>query len=216
MLPVLYSFRRCPYAIRARMAICYASITVELREVSLANKPQQMLGLSAKGTVPVLQLPSKVLDESLDIMHWALKQSDTNGWLRQETVAQAEKLIKVNDGDFKNWLDRYKYWERFPDQTQSFYRGRAEEFIAVLEVLLNKHRFLLGDDICLADTAIFPFVRQFAFVDKDWFDAAPYPNLQKWLQGFWSATFLFSQWQSNPFGSRVICCVGFPQQNNCF
>ena len=210
MLPVLYSFRRCPYAIRARMAICYASITVELREVSLANKPQQMLGLSAKGTVPVLQLPSKVLDESLDIMHWALKQSDTNGWLRQETVAQAEKLIKVNDGDFKNWLDRYKYWERFPDQTQSFYRGRAEEFIAVLEVLLNKHRFLLGDDICLADTAIFPFVRQFAFVDKDWFDAAPYPNLQKWLQGFLVCDLFIQSMAKQPFWQQGDTLRRFP------
>lgn len=210
MLPVLYSFRRCPYAIRARMAICYASITVELREVSLANKPQQMLALSAKGTVPVLQLPSKVLDESLDIMHWALKQSDTNGWLRQETVAQAEKLIKVNDGDFKNWLDRYKYWERFPEQTQSFYRGRAEEFITVLEALLNKHRFLLGDDICLADTAIFPFVRQFAFVDKDWFDAAPYPNLQKWLQGFLVCDLFTQSMAKQPFWQQGDTLRRFP------
>ena len=210
MLPVLYSFRRCPYAIRARMAICYASITVELREVSLANKPQQMLALSAKGTVPVLQLPSKVLDESLDIMHWALKQSDTNGWLRQETVAQAEKLIKVNDGDFKNWLDRYKYWERFPDQTQSFYRGRAEEFIAVLEVLLNKHRFLLGDDICLADTAIFLLLGNLPLLIKIGLIWRLIRIYKSGCKAFWSATFLLSQWQSNPFlGSRVICCVGF-------
>ena len=184
MLPILYSFRRCPYAIRARMAIYYASITVELREVSLANKPQQMLALSPKGTVPVLQLHNKVLDESLDVIHWALQQSDSDGWLRPELQSQTETLIKSNDNDFKAWLDKYKYWERFPEQPQLYYRERAEEFIALLENLLEKHRFLLGQKLSVADIAIFPFIRQFAFVDKEWFDSAPYPNLQKWLQEF--------------------------------
>jgi glutathione S-transferase len=184
MLPILYSFRRCPYAIRARMAIYYASITVELREVSLANKPQQMLALSPKGTVPVLQLPNKVLDESLDVIHWALQQSDSDGWLRPELQSQTETLIESNDNDFKAWLDKYKYWERFPEQPQLYYRERAEEFIALLENLLEKHRFLLGQTLSVADIAIFPFIRQFAFVDKEWFDSAPYPNLQRWLQAF--------------------------------
>ena len=184
MLPILYSFRRCPYAIRARMAIYYASITVELREVSLANKPQQMLALSPKGTVPVLQLHNKVLDESLDVIHWALQQSDSDGWLRPELQSQTETLIKSNDNDFKAWLDKYKYWERFPEQPQLYYRERAEEFIALLENLLEKHRFLLGQKLSVADIAIFPFIRQFAFVDKEWFDSAPYPNLQRWLQEF--------------------------------
>lgn len=184
MLPILYSFRRCPYAIRARMAIYYASITVELREVSLGNKPQQMLALSPKGTVPVLQLHNKVLDESLDVIHWALQQSDSDGWLRPELQSQTETLIESNDNDFKAWLDKYKYWERFPQQPQLYYRERAEEFIALLENLLEKHRFLLGQTLSVADIAIFPFIRQFAFVDKEWFDSAPYPNLQKWLQEF--------------------------------
>ena len=184
MLPILYSFRRCPYAIRARMAIYYASITVELREVSLANKPQQMLALSPKGTVPVLQLHNKVLDESLDVIQWALQQSDSDGWLRPELQSQTETLIESNDNDFKAWLDKYKYWERFPQQPQLYYRERAEEFIALLENLLEKHRFLLGQKLSVADIAIFPFIRQFAFVDKEWFDSAPYPNLQKWLQEF--------------------------------
>ena len=184
MLPILYSFRRCPYAIRARMAIYYASITVELREVSLGNKPQQMLALSPKGTVPVLQLHNKVLDESLDVIHWALQQSDSDGWLRPELQSQTETLIESNDNDFKAWLDKYKYWERFPQQPQVYYRECAEEFIALLENLLEKHRFLLGQTLSVADIAIFPFIRQFAFVDKGWFDSAPYPNLQKWLQEF--------------------------------
>ena len=200
MLPILYSFRRCPYAIRARMAIYYASITVELREVSLANKPQQMLALSPKGTVPVLQLPNKVLDESLDVIHWALRQSDSDGWLRPELQSQTETLIESNDNDFKAWLDKYKYWERFPQQPQLYYRERAEEFIALLENLLEKHRFLLGQTLSVADIAIFPFIRQFAFVDKEWFDSAPYPNLQSGCKSFWFATFLFSLWPSNRFG----------------
>ncbi len=105
MLPILYSFRRCPYAIRARMAIYYASITVELREVSLANKPEQMLSLSPKGTVPVLQLRDKVLDESLDVMHWALQQSDPESWLKPELTPQTDQLIASNDRDFNSWLD---------------------------------------------------------------------------------------------------------------
>lgn len=182
MLPILYSFRRCPYAIRARMAIYYASITVELREVSLANKPEHMLSLSPKGTVPVLQLQDKVLDESLDIMRWALKQSDPESWVKPELTSKTDQLIASNDQDFKGWLDKYKYWERFPDQSQTYYRSRAEEFIALLEDMLSEFRFLFGHQRSLADIAIFPFIRQFAFVDKDWFDSAPYPNMHNWLE----------------------------------
>jgi glutathione S-transferase len=183
MLPILYSFRRCPYAIRARMAIYYASITVELREVSLANKPQAMLELSAKGTVPVLQLKNRVIDESLQIMLWALGQSDPDDWLSPQTMQQAQRLIQDNDQNFKLWLDKYKYWDRFPAQSQQFYRTQAEQFLVQLETLLSQHRFLLGQQLSVADIAIFPFIRQFAFVDKAWFDRAPYPNLQYWLEG---------------------------------
>ena len=109
MLPILYSFRRCPYAIRARMAIAYASIKLEMREVSLAKKPASMLAISPKGTVPVLELSDRVIDESLDVMGWALQQSDPDNWLAPETQIEQQSLIAENDSEFKGWLDRYKY-----------------------------------------------------------------------------------------------------------
>lgn len=214
MLPILYSFRRCPYAIRARMAIYYASITVELREVSLANKPEQMLSLSPKGTVPVLQLRDKVLDESLDVMHWALQQSDPESWLKPELTSQTDQLIASNDQDFKGWLDKYKYWERFPDQSQTYYRSRAEEFIALLEGMLSEYRFLFGYQRSLADIAIFPFIRQFAFVDKDWFDSAPYPNLQKWLEEFLCSDLFLHSMCKQPFWQEGDLCRRFPEKES--
>lgn len=214
MLPILYSFRRCPYAIRARMAICYASITVELREVSLANKPQAMLDLSAKGTVPVLQLKDGVIDESLQIMHWALVQSDPDGWLGSQILEQGQLLIQDNDHHFKLWLDKYKYWDRFPEQSQDFYRSRAEQFLVRLETLLSQHRFLLGQQLCVADIAIFPFVRQFAYVDKSWFDRAPYPNLQCWLEGLLISELFVQCMHKQPLWQEGDVCCQFPPQTN--
>jgi glutathione S-transferase len=170
MLPILYSFRRCPYAIRARMAIVYASINLELREVSLANKPAEMLSISPKGTVPVLQLEERVIDESIEVMDWAIAQSDPDNWLALDLQQQQQSLIEENDNQFKLWLDKYKYWDRHPEQSQQVYRSQAEKFISKLEKNLTQHSYLLGNKICMADIAIFPFIRQFAFVDKDWFD----------------------------------------------
>ena len=184
MLPILYSFRRCPYAIRARMAIAYASINPEIREVSLANKPSEMLSLSPKGTVPVLQLGELVIDESIEVMAWALEKSDPDNWLALDLQSQQQRLIEENDNQFKAWLDKYKYWDRFPEQSQQDYRSQAEKFISKLEKNLTKNSYLLGNQICMADIAIFPFIRQFAFVDKDWFDQANYPHLQRWLNEF--------------------------------
>lgn len=184
MLPILYSFRRCPYAIRARMAIAYASINLELREVSLANKPIEMLALSSKGTVPVLQLSDRVIDESLEIMNWALEQSDPENWLSLDSQKKQLSLIEENDNEFKDWLDKYKYWDRFPQQTQQYYRSNAELFISKLERYLKSNKYLLGSKMCQADIAIFPFIRQFAFVDKPWFDQSNYPLVQRWLNQF--------------------------------
>ncbi len=181
MLPILYSFRRCPYAIRARMAIAYASINLEVREVSLANKPPEMTHISPKGTVPVLQLDNRIIDESIEIMAWALEQSDPDNWLALDLEQQQKSLIEENDNSFKAWLDKYKYWDRFPEQSQQAYRGQAENFISKLDKNLNEQRYLLGNKICVADMAIFPFIRQFAFVDKDWFDQTNYLGLQRWL-----------------------------------
>lgn len=195
MLPILYSFRRCPYAMRARLAIAYAGIAVELREVVLRDKPPSLLRYSPKGEVPVLVLPhgnvneERVIDESRHIMLWALEQNDPAGWLPGDAagMAQMNRLLDENDGPFKRHLDHYKYADRFPAFTQEHYRAQGEEFIAELERRLTDSPYLLGERCGMADVAIFPFVRQFAFVDKVWFDAAPYPRVQKWLERFLSS-----------------------------
>jgi glutathione S-transferase len=178
------------------MALAYAGIVYELREVSLKNKPKEMLEISPKGTTPVMQIFKDVensdqdseqsfliLEESLDIMNWAVQQNDPCNWqnLADADFAIAQQLIKTNDGEFKKALDRYKYPNRFPEQSQEFYRQQAEEVLQVLENQLQQHNFLIGDHQTLVDMAIFPFVRQFAYVNIDWFNFSPYPYLQKWL-----------------------------------
>lgn len=189
-LPILYSFRRCPYAIRARLALKISEVVVELREVKLSNKPQALLDCSPKATVPVLVLPNgRVIDQSLDIMNWALIQNDPENWLLDRTeqtqpTQQTHQWINANDNQFKPLLDRYKYADRYPEYPMSFYRQQAEEFIAKLDSQLQKQQFLLAKQPCLADIAIFPFVRQFAHVDKNWFDQTPYRHIQVWLNYF--------------------------------
>lgn len=182
-LPLLYSFRRCPYAMRARLGILFAKQQVELREIVLKNKPPQMLAISLKGTVPVLQLTDgKVIEESREIMEWALEQKDPQGLLDTEVLSQANALIDKNDNEFKHWLDRYKYADRHLEMTQEEYRLQGEEFLQVLEKLLTENSYLLGDKVTIADIGIMPFVRQFAHVDRDVFYSMPYPNLQRWLK----------------------------------
>lgn len=190
MLPVLYSFRRCPYAIRARLALYASGVTVELREVALRHKPPSMLKASAKGSVPVLVLPDgRVIDESWDIMQWALQQNDPDGWLGENSVYidAAIPLVIENDTVFKTNLDRYKYADRYPQHPQIYYRCAAETFLLQVEYRLGTTGFLLGDVMSIADVAIFPFIRQFAEVDKDWFAQAPYPLLRRWLEVFLSS-----------------------------
>lgn len=182
MLPILYSYRRCPYAMRARMALSYAGIAVEVREISLKDKPAHMLQVSPKATVPVLVLPdSQVIDQSLQIMQWALQQQDADGWLSADPQHTA-LLITENDGSFKQNLDRYKYAIRFPEHSAADYRQQGELFLAKLELYLQQTSFLLSNKISLADIAIFPFIRQFAAVDGDWFASAEYMKLKFWLQ----------------------------------
>jgi len=185
MLPILYSFRRCPYAIRARMALHYSGVLLELREVLLKDKPPSMLAVSVKGTVPVLILPNgKVIDESYDAMCWALAQSDPDHWWLGEKEGEINELIQWNDGEFKSHLDHYKYFDRYPENGMEHYRSQAEKFLIILEQQLSTQKYLLGNNISIADVAIFPFIRQFAFVDKVWFDETPYLKLQHWLAGF--------------------------------
>jgi glutathione S-transferase len=193
-LPVLYSFIRCPYAIRARMVLLYADISYELREVSLKNKPPEMLAISPKGTTPVLQLgDGRILEESLDIMDWALGQNDPKGWRQfpQEQLELSKTLIALNDSEFKQILDRYKYYVRF-SEPQSTYRSQAEPFIQILNQLLQTHQFLLGDRPSVADVAIFPFIRQFAHVDLQWFDNSPNQALVTWLNFYKSSPLFLS------------------------
>ena len=179
----LYSFRRCPYAMRARLGILFAELSVELREITLKNKPEQMLAISPKGTVPVLQLADgTVIEESVEIMTWALEQNDPQGLLDEKTSPQADALIAQTDNEFKHWLDRYKYADRHVEMTQTEYRQRGEVFLQRLEELLTNNTYLLGERITIADIGIMPFVRQFAHVDREVFYSLPYPKLQQWLQ----------------------------------
>jgi glutathione S-transferase len=198
-LPILYSFRRCPYAMRARMALLYTSINLELREVLLKAKPEKMLAVSAKGTVPVLELPdAQVLDESYEIMRWALDRVDPEHWWSADLAPAIDDLIARNDGQFKNDLDHYKYWQRFPAESQEQYRARGELFLAELEVLLTRQSYLLAERITLADIALFPFVRQFASVDKHWFDQSPYPKLRSWLEQLVNSDLFLTAMRKSP------------------
>lgn len=181
----LYSFRRCPYAMRARMALRYAGVPVEIVEVSLKNKPAEMLALSPKGTVPVLNADGVVIDESLQIMRWALAQNDPDDWLLAGDSFAAlwmEKLIEGNDQIFKSALNRYKYAERYPEQSMEAYRAEGALFLQKLDELLEGRDYLLAGHPSLADIALLPFVRQFAHVDREWFAQTPYVRLQAWLQ----------------------------------
>jgi len=193
--PTLYSFRRCPYAIRARMALVYAGIAVAICEVALRDKPAALLALSPKATVPVLHLPTGVvIDQSLDIMRWALHQYDPADWLTAENAAgviEAQRWIKLNDVVFKPLLDRYKYPTRHPELSVAEHHIRAlDAFIHPLETRLQTTRYLQGTSVSLADVAIFPFVRQFAMVDQPGFNALQLPCVKAWLAG-WLKSDLF-------------------------
>lgn len=210
-LPVLYSFRRCPYAMRARVALCYARQEVWLREIVLRDKPLEMLEISPKATVPVLQLPDgQVIDQSLDVMRWALAQHDPAQWWPQDATAQQQimHLITSNDGAFKTALDRYKYPTRYVGVVALEQRAQGEVFLSALDQRLQQHHYLIGDQISLADAAIFPFVRQFAQVDPVWFAQTDYAALRAWLAAwldsrwFGQAMTKFAQWQSGTLGER--------------
>jgi len=178
--PILYSFRRCPYAIRARLALAISGTRYELREVSLRMKPAEMLAVSAKGTVPVLVLPDgKVIDESLEIMRWALGRSDPEGWLERDDAT----FIAENDGPFKTDLDGYKYPDRHAGDPIA-HRERGLMYLGKIEARLSGGGHLDGISRGFTDAAIIPFVRQFAAVDRNWFDRQALPKLQDWLDRY--------------------------------
>jgi glutathione S-transferase len=197
VLPVLYSFRRCPYAMRARLALHVSGVAFEHREVVLKNKPSHMLALSPKATVPVLWLRSaagdQVLEQSLDIMRWALREHDPLGWLPNTEAAMQEALALIahNDGPFKQQLDRYKYPNRSGLDSGAADRDTAALWLLTLDGRLRAQPFLAGEQFGLADAAIAPFVRQYAHTDPAWFAAQPWPALAKWLEDF-EASALFA------------------------
>jgi len=211
--PCLYSFRRCPYAIRARMALVYAGIRVELREVKLGNKPLDFTRLSPKATVPVLRTADGILlDESLDIMHWALSISDPERWHSND--AESARLIKHNDEVFKPLLDAYKYADRHPQLSRLKHRKLAEQFLGLIEARLEKHSWLVGERQTISDVAIMPFIRQFAGVEPKWFENCEYERVRNWLDGqinsvlFQQVMQKFAFWQSGDaavyFGPRDL------------
>lgn len=198
--PTLYSFRRCPYAIRARLALCQSGVVVALREVDLKNKPAALLAVSPQATVPVLDAgPGRVLAQSLEIMHWALAQAPDPGWLQRGDSAAQRQLVATADGDFKHWLDRYKYAERHPERVPAAYRDDAVRcLIEPLEGALQATGHLGGEGPSWADAAVFALVRQFAAVDAGWWAASPWVATQRWL----------AHWQSSPL--FAACMQKYP------
>ena len=206
-LPILYSFRRCPYAMRARMALAASGTEVMLREVLLKDKPGELLTASPKATVPVLVLSDgRVIEESLEVMQWALHHKDPLGWL--DNALLESEWIDQCDGDFKHWLDRYKYPDRYPEHTADNYRKDAEGFIQKLEDRLSVSDWVGGETANAVDVALFPFIRQFASVEPYWWQQAPYPKVRRWLEN-WLDSALFSaimvkypRWESGQPGER--------------
>ncbi|WP_206199096.1 glutathione S-transferase [Thiomicrorhabdus indica] len=183
--PILYSYRRCPYAMRSRLAIYFSGVKVEQREIVFWDKPEPMLQASPKGTVPVLVLPEsenlpagKVIDESWEIMQWALRESDL---LPAGQKDQINHWLQQNDFEFKGHLDAYKYPDDFPEIENKQARQKGEVFLQKLELALQSSSYLLGEELSVVDLAIFPFIRQFAHVDKIWWQSANYPALKTWL-----------------------------------
>ncbi|WP_306257866.1 glutathione S-transferase [Pararhizobium sp. IMCC21322] len=209
--PILYSFRRCPYAMRARLAILSAGFKVELREILLRDKAPEFIAASPKATVPVLVLPDgTIIDESLDVMLHVLGQSDPESLLTptEETLADMLALISENDGSFKRALDRYKYANRYEGADPISERNIASSFLHTLDNRLRTNSGgLFGARLSLVDLAILPFVRQFANVDRPWFDSQDWPDLMKALEAFTasgrfaSIMLKYTKWQS---GDEVI------------
>ncbi|MFL2983182.1 MAG: glutathione S-transferase N-terminal domain-containing protein [Candidatus Neomarinimicrobiota bacterium] len=178
--PILYTFRRCPYAMRARMALAYGKIPYLHREILLKNRPKNLYDISLKGTVPVLLLEDGfVLDESIEIMRWVLKESDVDEWYLDKKDVQ-DQLIDLNDMDFKKKLDKYKYHIRYPEFQFEKYRDDVSEYLFSYDNILHSQSYLSGNQLRFVDIALMPFIRQCAHVDLDWFNNQ-FKYLSKWL-----------------------------------
>ena len=196
--PILYSFRRCPYAIRARWALLSSNVDVELREVVLKDKPNDFLKVSNSGTVPCLISRDSIIDESMDIMIWALKKNDPDGWL--DMPDEGYLLVDEVEKSFKPHLDKTKYASRYPDHQSKESRGMAIAFLIDFDKKIHD-QFLFGNRPKLADVAIFPFVRQFANIDIKWFEEFQWKKLKDWLDAFVGSNMFeksqkkFDQWR---------------------
>jgi glutathione S-transferase len=206
--PLLYTYRRCPYAMRARMALLRAGVAFDAREIALRDKPPEMLAISPKGTVPVLLLPdSTVIEESWGIMRWALEAHATEEvqamWHASQT-SENSVLVALNDGAFKQHLDRYKYPEKFAGSDRIAHRSEAMQgLVQSLENRLAAAPYLGGTQPCAADLAIFPFIRQFRAVDEAWFDAQEVRATQRWLQHWLESELFTSCMKKLPTGQRI-------------
>lgn len=208
-MTILYSFRRCPYAMRARLGLALSEKSVQLREIILKNKPEAMIQASPKGTVPVLiEKDGHVIDESLDIMKWALEGSQ----LLNSATSTMHLLIKENDDVFKGWLDKYKYADRYPEHSELYYREKGEIFLEKLEQQLTNSNRLFGDEYSFADLAILPFIRQFAFVDIDWFKQSKYQRVRDWLTTFIDSALFHSIMKKYPTWLESHQEVSFPEK----
>ncbi len=210
--PLLYTYRRCPYAMRARMALLQAGVAFDAHEIVLRDKPAELLTLSPKGTVPVLRLPDgTVLEQSLDIVRWAFTStSDMDGWWARAQSADNLALLATCDGPFKHHLDRTKYPERFgeiADVKTQHHEQAVQVLLQPLDARLQHSPQLGGATPCATDIALFPFVRQFAAVEPTWFDALPLPALQGWLRG-WLAHDLFTRAMAKLEANRVVAFEG--------
>jgi len=212
--PILYSFRRCPFAMRSRLALIVSDRVCELREVVLRDKPKEMLEISPKGTVPVLiDIDGRVIDESMDIMLWALQKNDPEKWLipEQDSLGEMREMIAEFDQGFKYHLDRYKYPDRYPGIDAEKHRNEGVLYLEKLNAKLTTTRYLFGNRFALADSAIAPFVRQFAHTDKDWFQAQSWQPLQRWLSEFIDSEIYTRAMQKYPKWESGNTAVFFPQ-----
>ncbi len=213
--PILYSFKRCPYAMRARMALKLADITCEIREVSLSNKPNQMLKISPKGTVPVLVLKDKIIDESIDIINWVISKTDIfKENLDQNKLELSDEMICIFDDKFKYHLDRYKYSNRYKDADLEFHRSECKKLLVSLEHLISNNVWFFGDKLNKLDISILPFIRQFKIADIDWFDSQKdIPKIKGVLDNFLESKLFIEIMHNYKVWEEGSDLVYFPAKN---
>tara|TARA_Y200000002_G_C22514101_1_gene592572 strand:+ start:204 stop:857 length:654 start_codon:yes stop_codon:yes gene_type:complete len=213
--PILYSFKRCPYAIRARMALKLADITCEIREVSLSNKPNHMLKISPKGTVPVLILKDKIIDESIDIINWVISKTDIfKENLDQNKLELSDEMICIFDDKFKYHLDRYKYSNRYKDADLEFHRSECKKLLISLEHLISNNVWFFGDKLNKLDISILPFIRQFKIADIDWFDSQKdIPKVKGVLDNFLESKLFIEIMHNYKIWEEGSDSVYFPAKN---